>query len=200
MKIHANKNVPSFSQKIRQMLPPHKIDSRRERLKACWESNSYWYKTMKEVKESLSFFVIYPDKVIKTVYTQHMSSPNLFFPTQWFENDQEYVKFLSKQICWRYKPISILAISHFWYDILIILLVFGSLTTSIENNQLLFSYCFLTTAEYSWNFFSLNKIWLQHTNRDHGTIRTCKSSTSPVPIFRKFCLLILALNSIKSTG
>ena len=37
MKIHANKNVPSFSQKIRQMLPPHKIDSRRERLKACWE-------------------------------------------------------------------------------------------------------------------------------------------------------------------
>ena len=50
-------------------------------------------------------FVIYPDKVIKTVYTQHMSSPNLFFPTQWFENDQEYVKFLSKQICWWYQPI-----------------------------------------------------------------------------------------------
>ena len=128
-----------------------------------------------------------------------MSSQNLFFfLTQWFENDQEYVKFLSKQICWRYKPISILAISHFWYDILIILLVFGSLTTSIKNNQLLFSYCFLTTAEYSWNFFSLNKIWLQHTNRDHGTIRTYKSSTSPTAIFRKFCLLILAQNSIKS--
>ena len=28
-----------------------------------------------------------------------------FFLTQWFENDQEYVKFLSKQICWRYQPI-----------------------------------------------------------------------------------------------
>ena len=60
-----------------------------------------WKKSRK-----VNFFVIYPDKVTKTVYTQHMPSPNLFFfLTQWFENDQEYVKFLSKQICWRYQPI-----------------------------------------------------------------------------------------------
>ena len=140
MKIHANKNVPSFSKKIRQMLPPHKIDSRRERLKDWLESNSYWYKTMKEVKESLPFVVIYPDKVILTVYTQHMSSPNLFSADPMVENDQEYIKFLSKQICWRYQPISNCnpTISHFWYDMLILLLVFGGLTTSIKNNQLLF--------------------------------------------------------------